>query len=126
MDILDIFYNYIVKEATDGRVNCFFYYNVMFNTYLNDSVNFIKGDKTYEDVYVPCLNIKDKDLFDKLLIEYVNLALDFYDDSNFPLEVIEKLEFDEYRVCKEKMIMTNLLSDAIVEDFNDPIRFGIL
>lgn len=36
MDVLTIFYDNILKEAAQGRINSFFYYNIVFNTILDD------------------------------------------------------------------------------------------
>ena len=121
MDIIDIFYNYIVKEAVFGRVDCYFYYNMLFDTIVND--NIVSNSIKYPHTITPTLIIKDKEVFDKLLIEYVNLALDFYDDNNFEKEVIEKYEYNKSRNSKEKTIMTLLWSNATMEDFQNPIGF---
>ena len=37
MNILDIFYNHIVEEASNGRVDCFVYYNILFETYIEET-----------------------------------------------------------------------------------------
>ena len=82
MNILDIFYNNIVKEATTGRINCFIYYNIAF------SIN-IYNDKKYEcqiensNLLIPTLMIKNKEKFDSLSIGY-NGTPNGYDDKNFP------------------------------------------
>lgn len=30
-DILDIFYNHIIPEASHGKIDCFMYYHICFN-----------------------------------------------------------------------------------------------
>ena len=88
MDVLDIFYNSVIKEATTGRINCFIYYNIAFSTK-------VYNDKEYEckiindDILIPTLMIKEKDKFDALLTEYFDMALEFYDDKNFPVEILK-------------------------------------
>ena len=68
--------------------------------------------------------IKDKNEFDRLLIEYVNLALEFYDDSNFDEEILNNKIYDnELRICREKVILSLLFANATIEDFNNPIDF---
>lgn len=123
MDILDIFYNSIIKEATTGRINCFIYYNIAFSTK-------IYNGKEYEckiindDILIPTLMINDKRKFDSLLIEYVNTALEFYDDKNFPSEILEYKCYDnDNKICKEKVILAMLFANATIEDFNNPCEF---
>jgi hypothetical protein len=123
MDILDIFYNYVIKEACTGRVYCYFYFNTLFNTYIVEDNKHIESNIEYENVHIPTLMIKDKGLFNELLIEYVNKALTFYNEDNYPEEVINKIGYNQDRVSKEKMIMTLLFSNATYEDFIDPIDF---
>jgi len=124
MNILDIFYNHIVKEAATGRINNGFFHNILFETYIEETNEKVCCSRVYEGVLVPTLTIKDKEQFDKLLLRYVELCLDFYDDSYYHLEVIDdESEFEKYGICKEKVIMSLLWSNATYEDFNDPISF---
>ena len=78
MEILNIFYNDILKEAMDGKVDCYFTFNIRFFNNLEPHNN---------DDMVPILNITNKELFNKLLIEYVNKRL-----TN-PREIKESLIF---------------------------------
>ena len=123
MDVLDIFYNYIVEEASNGRVNCFVYYNILFETFIEETDTRVTSLIDYDNTLVPTLYIKNKALFDELLKKYVELSLTFYDNSNFDEEIINKEDFDSYRVCKEKVIMTLLWSNATYDDFQNPIEF---
>lgn len=123
MDILDIFYNYIVEEASNGRVNCFVYYNILFETYIEETDTRITSIVPYEHTLVPTLYIRNKRLFDELLQQYVDLCLEFYDEHNFDEEIINKEEFNSYGICKEKVIMTLLWSNATYDDFQNPIDF---
>ena len=123
MDVLDIFYNSVIKEATTGRINCFIYYNIAFSTK-------IYNDKEYackiinDDILIPTLMIKDKDKFDALLTEYVDMALEFYDDKNFPYEILNYKSYDnDNKICKEKAILAMLFANATIEDFNNPCEF---
>lgn len=124
MDILDIFYDNIVKEAQKGRIDCFFYYNIIFSTYLvEDNIKY-EADSSYSDLLIPTLCIKDKEKFDLLLVEYVNKCLEFYDDSNFASEVISGEYYDDdNKISKEKVILALLFANATIEDFADPIEF---
>ena len=123
-DILDVFYNCLIKEASVGSVDCYFTYNMRFDTVIReDDVSLIK-EEDQDNLLVPTLMIKDKKEFNSLLKEYVELALKFYDDYCFPEEVryCNYME-NELGISKEKMIMTLLWSNAVSEDFNDPCNF---
>lgn len=113
--ILDIFYNEIVNEASKGRIDCYFYYNIIFHTKFEDS--FIEATSSVDDVIIPTLNITNKNRFDDLLITYVIKALDFYDDNNFHFDAIKE------GISREKIIMSLLWSNATWEDFNDPCNY---
>ena len=122
-DILELFYKILIKEASLGNVDCFFRYNLRFDTKLVESNEIIVGEDN-SNLLVPMLVIKNKQEFDKLLVEYVNLALNFYDDKEFVEEVRDsKFQEDEVGISKEKVIMSLLWSNATLEDFNDPCNF---
>lgn len=122
--ILDIFYNNIIKEAAIGRINCYFYYNIIFNTNIVEDNIYIKAKINNDDLFIPTLMIKNKSEFDSLLLEYVDKAIKFYDDSNFCDEVKVSVFNDlDYGICREKVVMALLWSNATVDDFNDPILF---
>lgn len=117
MDILDIFYNNIINEAANGRIYGWFYYNIIFSTYIREENKYYPA-VSVDDTLVPMLTIKNKAEFDKLLVEYVTKALDFYDDSNFPSEILDYKEYDdEDKVCKEKVIIAYLFANATSDDF---------
>ena len=67
MGILDIFYNEIVNEAANGRVDAYFIYNTLFSTNIVDK-EVIEAGVEYDNLMIPTLMIKDKDEFDKLLV----------------------------------------------------------
>lgn len=118
--ILDIFYNHIIPEASKGCVDCYFLYNIIFNTRVLDKNIELMTTNNNSKISVPTLYIRDCKKFEQLLVEYVEKALEFYDNSNFEDEVL----MCEYEgVCKEKVIMTLLWSNATVEDFHDPCSF---
>ena len=123
MNILDIFYNHIVEEASNGRVDCFVYYNIFFETYIDETDTRITSLIQYDNTLVPTLYIKNKALFDALLQKYVELSLAFYDDNNFDEEIINRVDFEKNKTCKEKVIMTLLWSNATYDDFQNPIEF---
>ena len=123
MDITRIFYEEIVPEAAIGKINVYFSFSEAFSTYL------VELNKHYEcvvdtpGVLIPTLTIKNKELFDSLLTEYVIKAIDFYDDENIYDEVLNYKNSNREKVGKIKLIMTQLFANATVEDFNDPVNF---
>ena len=124
MDILEIFYNNVVPEAMNGRINCLSYYNMAFSTEIVDEEVKYSCNIDDEGLLIPTLMIKNKSEFDRLLVEYVNLAIYFYDDNYFDDEILNyKLYDNENRICKEKVIMSLLFANATIEDFNNPIDF---
>lgn len=124
MNILDIFYKNIVKEAIEGRINSFFYYNVAFSTFLFEDNAKYEAKIVHDDLILPTLYIKDKKKFNELLLRYVDASLKFYDDSNFPEEILNGKMYDEnLRISKEKTILALLFSNATIEDFNNPVAF---
>ena len=123
MDILNIFYQEIIPEASCGSIKSFFTYNVIFDTLIKEENNLIKGKEQSNGVVIPLLIINNKSLFDKLLVEYVNLALEFYQDSKYLNEIkIESQLLDE-NIDVRKNILAVLWSNATFDDFNNPIEF---
>ena len=118
MNILDIFYKEIIMEAKDGVIKSFFNYNILFATHIYEDNLYIKGNMKYEGVITPVLEIKNKKLFNELLINYVNSAKNFYQDSKY-LKEIE----DNSNESIEKVIISLLFSNACFEDFQNPIEF---
>lgn len=124
MDILDIFYNKVMLEAQEGRINCYFFYNIAFATYIEEDDKFFECNIKGDDLLIPTLVIKDKATFDSLLIEYVNLAKDFYSINNYAEEILTLEDGEnEEKISIEKVIISLLFANATVEDFNDPINF---
>ena len=120
MDYLDIFYNYIVKEAAKGKISCFLDYGIIFETEILETGEKVSCMGDYYGVLVPILTIHDKKKFDELLCRYVNLCLSFYDRKNFRDEVFNKEEYEINRTSPEKMIMTFLWANATFDDFLNP------
>ena len=122
--ILDIFYNHIIKEAVNGRVECFMMHNILFNTRIYETGVELFGKNENSDLLIPTLQIKNKEEFDNLLVEYVKKALMFYDDSNYRDDyLIDAKEKEKKGISKEKVIMTSLWSNAGIEDFSNPCDF---
>lgn len=111
LDCIEIFYNEIIPEAAIGRVDCFFYRNVLFNTNIEGK---LLSSTDFDATLKPTLIIKDKKEFDKKLLEYVTISRSFY-------EKYQDDDITEKDFLKE--IMTVIWSNATVEDFTNPITF---
>lgn len=120
LSVMNIFYNSIVKEAANGRVNCYFKFNVCFGTYIRDLDIFIPAKISNKNYLVPILIINDFDLFNNLLIQYVDMSLDFYKDE-FYFQEMDKL--DDGFFYKQKMVLCLLWSNATTNDFNSPEEY---
>lgn len=120
-DILDIFYNSIIPEATRGSIDCFMYYHICFNTSIEGHL-IMKHNPFRIDT--PLLEIRDKKEFNDKLCEYVKIAIEYYDDSYFYDEVLNgEYRTEKNKICKEKVLMTLLWANATVEDFKNPCQF---
>ena len=121
MNIIDIFYNQIIKEATDKQINSYGKSNIVFSTIIKEDNIYYEAKKDDENLIIPTLMIKDKNRFNALLEEYVEKAKLFYDDIN-DLENLYEINENNN---KEKFIMTRIWANATLEDFQDPIQFLI-
>ncbi len=119
-DIIDTFYDYIIKEAARGDVDCFFRYNLLFSTEIPEMGISIKAVEK-DNSFVPTLFIKNKAEFDRLLYQYINIASKFYDDSNFAPELSNNNL--GLGINKEKLLAVLLWSNATMEDFQNPCEF---
>ncbi len=113
MDALNIFYNEIVKEAREGKIEAYFTYNILFNTIIEDKLINVLANSIGR-ILIPTLTIKNKDLFDKLLLKYLHLAYSFYLDTRY-----EELNEHDYI----KTILSLLWSNATSEDFINPENY---
>ena len=113
MNVLDIFYNEVIKEAREGKVEAYFTYNILFNTLIDDKLINIENDINGR-LLIPTLKIKNKNLFNDLLIEYTKQAYKFYKSNKYE-------ELDEHDYIKT--ILTLLWSNATSEDFENPLSF---
>lgn len=119
-DILEIFYNEIIPEASFGKVEAFFTFNIGFNT-LIEQQKITENNIKVSHTLIPTLIIKDKDKFNKLLIEYTIKAIEFYGN------VIYDTEYDKnspgYKSEYLKSIISLLWSNATSEDFANPCEY---
>lgn len=120
-DIIDIFYDAIIPEATKGAIDCFMRYHICFNTIIEGKK--ISGENPIH-FDPPTLVISNKKNFDELLLKYVRVALEVYDNTFFYDEVLSgEFRTEENKLCKEKVLMTLLWGNATVEDFDNPCQF---
>lgn len=122
-EILNIFYNYIVKEATSGSIDCFMKYNTCFSTIIKEYDIEYRAKIENTELCIPTLEINNVEEFNFLLLMYVQVACKFYLDTDFCEEVLDKSDYHEGKICKEKAVMTLLFSNATYEDFTNPIHF---
>jgi len=126
--ILDIFYNQIVKEAQNGRVDCFFMMNVCFNLIFENNP-ITECNLEYDGLLIPNLKISNKDIFDDLLITYVKKAMEHYDEKDFFfLEDLNYMNLSgDINLIKEnyliKYIICSLLANLSYYDFENPNEF---
>lgn len=122
-EILNIFYNYIVKEAASGSIDCFMKYNTCFSTIVKEyDIEYLTRIENTE-LCIPTLKINNVEEFNTLLSMYVQVACKFYSDHDFYEEVLDRSYYQEGKICKEKAVMALLFSNATYEDFANPIRF---
>lgn len=118
-EILDIFYNDIIPNASVGKIDCYFSYNIFFDTNLEGRVITSQTTKDTSETIKPILNIENQENFNHLLLLYVKEALNFYNDDSYP-ELDEMLKEG---TSKEKVILTLLWSNANYIDFENPCEF---
>lgn len=124
VDLIQLFYKCIIPEAARGKIKVFFNYSVAFSTKLREYNKICKSKIENNELMIPTLIIDDMASFNDLLCEYVDKALMFYDDTNFPQELLDMKYFDNKdMICKEKEILVHLMANATYEDFTNPINF---
>lgn len=103
MNDISVFYNEIINEACTGRVDCCFYMNILFSTYIKDEDKLYKAKELDSDYLIPTLNIHNKDVFNKLLTEYLNLSKEKYDLSYY-IEEIKDCGISNYEQVINKLV----------------------
>ena len=103
--------------------------NLIFNLNIENTLVSKCDDIEYDGVLIPTLKITNKELFDSLLVEYVEKAISFYDEKEFSfLEDIKYLYSDQdIEQLKEeyliKYIICTLLANLSYSDFEYPLGF---
>lgn len=123
MDIVKVFYEEIVPEAALGKIDVYFSFSEAFGTKIVEANREYSCRLSTPGVMAPTLIIKNRELFDDLLREYVTKAMEFYPDVTIYKEVLNYKNKDNQVVGKAKLIMAQLFANATMEDFNDPISF---
>ncbi len=106
-----IFFEDIIKEASSGNIDCDFFVPICFGTKElvdNRYVDLTKA-KDFDNAMIPTLLVKDRNQIVESIYDYVELAKDFYSDD---------IRLNDVS-CKEKYIISSLLSNALVTDFSD-------
>lgn len=122
MNDISVFYNEIINEACTGRVDCCFYMNILFSTYIKDEDKLYKAKELDGNYLIPTLNIHNKDVFNKLLTEYLNLSKEKYDLSYY-IDEIKDSGISNYEQVINKLVLTNVWANATYDDFNEPEDF---
>lgn len=113
MNILELFYNVVAKEASTGRVDCNMMYNVLFETKINNRFLYKSPEKVKENhsFFIPTLEIKNIEEFNEVLLEYYEKSKIFYKGK-----INKEDDFD-------KTILTLLWNNATEDDFKNPINY---
>lgn len=123
MSDISVFYDEIINEASTGRVDCFFMMNLLFSTYIREDNKTISAKKEDDGRYlIPTLVIKNKENFNKLLTEYLNLAKNKYDLTKY-YEALEFSDIENYEQVINKIILTTLWANATYDDFTESEEF---
>lgn len=121
-DIVNVFYEEIIPEASKGRIDAWFRKNLLFSTTVEGKRITHINEDDYPELCVTNLNIDNKKEFDRLLCEYVDMAISFYNDGSLErkLEDTPKEDYDRYLY---KYIISSLFANASDYDFINPILF---
>lgn len=123
MNDINIFYDEIINEASTGRVDCFFMMNLLFSTYLKEDNKTIEAKKDDNGRYlIPTLIIKNKERFNKLLTDYLNLAKSKYDLTKY-YEALDFSEIKNHEQVINKIVLTTLWANATYDDFSESEEF---
>ena len=123
MNDINIFYDEIINEASTGRVDCFFMMNLLFSTYLKEDNKTIEAKKDDNGRYlIPTLIIKNKERFNKLLIDYLNLAKSKYDLTKY-YEALDFSDIKNHEQVINKIVLTTLWANATYDDFSESEEF---
>lgn len=115
-EILDAFYHKIIPQASSsGKVVIDgFVFNSSFC--LSSQVEDIRDDR------MPVIQIRDKDRFDKALVQYTESMLQFL-EQNKELQKCDYLYFEGNKEAIIEAAVMNVWFNATEEDFREPIRF---
>lgn len=107
----NLFFDKIIKEASLGNIDCDFFVPICFGTkeLINNEYVDLTVPSNFDNAMIPTLLIKDRKKIVESIYDYVSLAKEFYSDDVRLMDVS----------CKEKYIISSLLSNALVTDFND-------
>lgn len=126
--ILEVFYNEFIPETQKGKIDCYFRLNIGFSFVVDNQIVSKYEEDQYNGVLIPTLKVTNKEMFDRLLVEYVKRAREFYDNSNFSfLNDLNDLGINNVDDVKEryliKYIIGTLFANASLNDFENPLNF---
>lgn len=119
--LVDFFYDDLIRKIALGKEKFHINYFVRFNTVIvEDDLKFIGEDES-KYLVIPTLIIRDKNKFNKLLLEYIDLASSFYDVDDFLF--YDRVNISDFDLYGKKIIMIMLWANATFEDFINPCVF---
>ena len=121
-DIIKAFYEEIIPEASVGKIDAWFKKNLLFATTVEGKEITYVNEDDYPQLCVTSLIISDKKEFDRLLCEYVDMAINFYNDGSLDRKIEDAPKEDQDRYLY-KYIISSVFANASDFDFFHPIAF---
>ncbi len=121
-EIIRVFYEEIIPEASKGKIDAWFKKNLIFSTTVEGKEVTKVNEDDYPELCVTSLIISDKNEFDRLLCEYVDMAIKFYDDGSLDRKMEDAPKEDRDRYLY-KYIISSLFANASDYDFFNPLLF---
>ena len=121
-DIINTFYGEIVPEASKGSIDAWFRRNLLFSTSIGGIRLTRVNRRKNPELCITNLSITNKEEFDRLLCEYVDMAINFYNDGDLE-EKLEDAPLEDHDRYLYKYIISSLFANASDYDFANPIEF---
>ena len=96
-NILEAFYNQIIPGLLKGEIDCEILIHIIANIFYEEDNQLLSATNKYEGVIIPTLVIKNRNIFNQILTEYVETTLDYYEDVH--LASIDKDYYPAYIIA---------------------------